>query len=134
LTDVRVRQQAGPDSLAQTISVTTWPDNFLTIERPAEALLTEPIVIAHGTVHHNPPPLFQPQAGFGVRVFENSPNDPVQFGDVGCFPQSRRIARRGCVVDRVRQAHVPDALAGNAVARELPGRRRVRERRAAQSV
>jgi hypothetical protein len=88
LTDVRVRQQAGPDSLAQTISVTTWPDNFLTIERPAEALLTEPIVIAHGTVHHNPPPLFQPQAGFGVRVFENSPNDPVQFGDVGCFPQS----------------------------------------------
>jgi hypothetical protein len=87
LTDVHVRQQAGPDALAQTISVPTWPDNYLTIERPAAGTLTEPIVIAHGVVAHNPPPLFAPQAGFAARVFEESAPNP-QLGDVGCFPQS----------------------------------------------
>ena len=88
LTDVRVRQQAGPDALAQTISVPTWPNQFLTIERPAVGLLTEPIVLCHGTVHHNPPPLFNPQAAFGCRVFSETPNDPLAIGDLGCFPQS----------------------------------------------
>lgn len=88
LTDVRVRQQAGPDLIAQSIAVPTWPDQFLTIERPAVGLLTEPIVLAHGTVHHNPPPLFSPTAAYGCRIFEFSPNDPIPIGDLACFPQS----------------------------------------------
>lgn len=88
LIDRRFLQHTGPDPLAVSISVPTWPDNFNTIERPADGLLTNPIVLAQGVVAHNPPPTFQPQAAFACRVFENTPNDPLQFGDVGCFPQS----------------------------------------------
>lgn len=96
LTDVRVRQQAGPDLLAQTISAPTWPENFLTIERPAAGILTNPIVIAHGVVHHNPPPTFDPQAGFAVRAFDGSPGDPFALGDSACFPQSDAPRGEAC--------------------------------------
>jgi len=81
LPDVRWRYEAGP--LPAGVRITDdWSSQYVTVERPAAGILTDPIVMVHQTGR------FLGAQSYGTWVTEAGNGKTLAFGDRDCFPRA----------------------------------------------
>jgi hypothetical protein len=83
LPDFRYRSDAGPFNAGRRVN-SDWANYSIPVERPAEGIITEPIVLAQQV-----PQLVNPHDAYGLIVTENR-NASTGFGDGNCFMRGSR--------------------------------------------